>query len=147
MKLEIKFFLILGLLILGLAGYGYFKSMPGVKNPAMPKPQIEIAPESFDFGDISFGQVVNYTFKVKNLGNEILEIKRVATSCPCATAKINKESFQPGEEGELLVTYDTAAMGRGSHGKGKQERIIYVKSNDPEKPQVEVTIRANVISK
>lgn len=137
-------FLILGVVILGFAGYGYFKSIPGVKSETTPKSQIDIAPNSFAFGDISFGQVVSYPFKVKNSGSEILEIKRVATSCACTTAKVDKENLNPGEEGELLVTYDTAAMGEGPHGRGKQERIIYVKSNDPVNPQVEVTITANV---
>lgn len=137
-------FLILGIAILGFFVYGYFKATPGVKNQTAPKPQIEIAPGSFDFGDISFGQVVNYPFKVKNSGNQVLEIKRVATSCACTTAKVDKENLNPGEDGELLVTYDTAAMGGGPHGRGKQERIIYIKSNDPVNPQVEVTITANV---
>lgn len=129
---------------MGLLIYGYSRATPGVKNQTTPRPKIEITPKSFDFGNVSFGQVVNYTFKVKNLGNEILEIKKVATSCACATAKTDKEKIEPGQTTELLVTYDTAAMGRGPHGKGKQERIIYVKSNDPVNPQVEVMIYANV---
>lgn len=143
MKLKIKFFLILGVIILGLVVIGYFKATPGIKNQAENLPKIEITPKSFDFGEINFGEVVNYSFKVKNLGNEILEIKRVATSCPCASAKIAKEKINPGEEVKLLVSYDSGAMG-SSHGKGKQERIIYVKSNDPINPQVEVEIYADV---
>lgn len=138
----LKFFLILVLIILGLAVYGYFKAVPGTDDRVGGYPQIEITPKVFDFGEINFGDVVNYDFKVKNSGDEILEIKRVATSCPCATAKIAKEKIEPREEVELLVTYDSGAM--GLHGKGKQERIIYVKSNDPVNPQVEVVIYANV---
>jgi len=136
------FFLILGLAILGLAIYGYFKATPEVVNQEN-LPKIEITPKLFDFGEIDYGEVVNYSFRVKNLGNEILEIKRVATSCPCAMAKIVKEKIEPGEEVELLVSYDSGMMGP-AHGKGKQERIIYVKSNDPVNPQVEVVIYANV---
>lgn len=141
---KLNFFLILGVIILGLAIVGYFKAMPGVENQAGSHPQIEIIPKTFDFGEVEFGKIVEYTFKVKNLGSEILEIKRVATSCACTTAKIIQEKINPGEETELLVIYDTAAMGGGPHGRGKQERIIYVKSNDQEKPQVEVVIRAIV---
>jgi len=140
---KLKIFLILGLIILGLAGYGYFKSTPGVENQREDLPKIEITPKVLDFGEINFGDVVSYDFKVKNLGNEILEIKRVATSCPCASAKITKEKIEPEEEVELLVSYDSGAMGEGAHAKGKQERIIYVKSNDPINPQVEVMIYAN----
>lgn len=99
-------------------------------------------PKSYDFGDISYDQVVKYNFKVKNLGKGVLEIKRVATSCPCATAKIAKEKIEPGEEVELLVTYDSGAM--PLHGSGREERIIYLRTNDPINPQTEVRIYATV---
>lgn len=139
-----KIVLILVILILGLAVFGYFKATPGVENQTENLPKIEITPSSFDFGTVEFGQVLNYSFLVKNRGKEILEIKRVATSCGCTTAKIAKEKISPGEEVELEVSYDTKAMGESSHGRGKQERIIYVKSNDPISPQAEVLIYAYV---
>ncbi|HDZ54122.1 MAG TPA: DUF1573 domain-containing protein [Candidatus Nealsonbacteria bacterium] len=143
MRLKIWFFSILGLLILGMAVYGYFQAISGPENGAENAPKIEITPEFFDFGEIEYGKVVEYIFKVKNTGKEILEIKRVATSCACTVAKISKEKISPNEEVELLVTYDTGAMS-GPHGRGKQERIIYVKSSDFINPQVEVKIYANV---
>lgn len=131
-------------LILGLAIIGYFKAIPAPTGGVDNLPKIEVSPQSFDFGEVEYGKVAGYTFKVRNTGSEILEIKRVATSCACTTAKILKEKLNPGEETELLVSYDTAAMGRSAHGMGKQERIIYVKSNDPVNPQVTVMIYANV---
>ena len=143
MNSKIKFFLIFGLIILSLAVIGYFKSVPGLEDEKLNRPQIEITPQSFDSGDIVYGQVMEYVFKVKNTGSEILEIKRLDTSCGCTSAKIAKVEINPGEEAELRVTYDSAAMS-GPHGKGEQERIIYVKSSDPVNPQVEVMIYANV---
>lgn len=143
MKSKTKFFLILGVIILGMALFGYFRATPGVKNQTENRPEIEITPESFDFGEIKYGDIVNYSFKVKNQGKEILGIKRIATSCACTTAKIAKEKINPGGETELLVTYDSGLMGI-SHGKGFQERIIFVQSNDPINPQVEVSIYANI---
>lgn len=140
--MKIKTAIILGVVILSIAVYGYLKATPGADSQQN-LPKIEITPSSFDFGDVEFGKILDYTFKLKNAGNEILEIKRVATSCGCTKGEINKEKINPGEEAELLVTYDTGAMS-GSHAQGKQERIIYVKSNDPVNPQVEVMIKANV---
>lgn len=128
---------------MSLAIIGYFKSVPGIKNQTENRPQIEISPQSFDFGEIQYGQTVEYSFMVKNTGSEMLEIKRLATSCGCTTAKITKEQIDPGEETELRVTYDSGAMS-GPHGKGDQERIIYIKSSDPVNPQIEVMIYANV---
>jgi len=141
---KIKFFLILGIVSLGISVYGYFKAIPSPQNQTGNLPKIEITPLSYDFGEIEFGKIVNYNFKIKNSGQEVLEIKRVATSCGCTTANALKTKINPGEETELSVTYDTAAMGDGSHGKGSQERIIYIKSNDPVNPQVEAIISAYV---
>ena len=140
---KFKYFSILGFIILGLAGYGYFKSIPGADEGNENLPKIEITPKNFNFGEANYGEILEHNFKIKNLGKEILEIKRVATSCACTSAKAVLEKIQPGQETNLTVTYDTAAMS-GSHGRGKQERIIYVKSSDPINPQAEVIIYANV---
>jgi len=42
-----------------------------------------------------------------------------------------------------LVIYDSGAMS-GFHALGKQERIIYLQTNDPKHPQIEVKIFAYV---
>lgn len=144
MKPKNKVFFIFGVIILALAIAGYFRATPGAEDQAGAQPGIAITPESFDFGEIDYSRIVESSFRIKNLGKEILEIKRVATSCACTTAEVLKDRIEPGEETELLVSYDTAAMGRSSHGMGKQERIIYVKSNDPLNPQVTVMIYAYV---
>jgi hypothetical protein len=143
MKLKFLSILILVVLFLGLLVYGYFQSTPNIEKQTGNLPKIEITPKIFDFGSIEYGQVLRHTFRVKNIGSEILEIKRVATSCACTTAKIALDKINPGQETDLYVTYDTGAMS-GPHGRGRQERIIYVKSSDPINPQTEVTIYANV---
>lgn len=144
MNRPLTFFLIVGIIALILLGYGYFKAVPGLEeNQESSFPIIEITPKLFDFGEISYGDVAEHTFTLKNLGDKDLEIKRVATSCACTTAKVVKEIVAPGEKTELQVTYDTGVMS-GPHGMGYQERIIYVKSSDPLNPQVEVKISAYV---
>lgn len=143
MKLKSLFIIIAA--VIGIpAIYGYFKATPPVSGGQDSVPKIEITPESYDFGTIVFGTIAEYNFKVKNSGKETLEIKRVATSCGCTTAKVSQIKINPGETADLSVKYDTAAMGEGPHGTGKQDRIIYIKSNDPVNPQIEVTISAFV---
>lgn len=144
MKNKIFLIILPVIAIVGLVIFGYSKATAPMKNETQPHPQIEITPQSFDFGEIEFGTITKYTFKIKNSGNDVLEIKRVATSCACTSAKVGKERVNPGEETELFVEYDTKLMGEGAHGKGKQERIIYVKSNDPVNPQIEAIIFAFV---
>ncbi len=143
-KKIIIFGILLTVGILGFIIYGYYQATPALTEQTASRPRIEVSPKSYDFGEIAFGRIVDFTFKVKNSGDEILEIKRLATSCGCTTAKINKDKINPGEEADVLVTYDTAAMGNGPHGKGQQERIIYIKSNDPVNPQITTTINAYV---
>ncbi len=143
MNSKALFFIIFVLGLAAVVFYGYSKAIPPAGNNQN-APKIEISPASYDFKEVEFGKIVNYTFKIKNSGQEVLEIKRVATSCGCTTAKVLNTSINPGEETDLLVTYDTAAMGSGPHGTGNQERIIYVKSNDPNNPQINATISAYV---
>src|SRR3990172_10196310 len=126
MNKKIKIGIVLGLLITGLAFFGYLKAIPKSENQTN-LPKIEVSPKTYDFGEINYGEVMNYTFEVKNAGTRPLEIKRVATSCSCTTAKIGKENLAPGETTQLSVRYDSGAMG-SSHGKGEQERIIYLRS-------------------
>ena len=52
MKQKILFFLILGIVILVLGGYGNFKAIPGVENQATNLPKIEINPKYIDFGNV-----------------------------------------------------------------------------------------------
>ncbi len=135
---------IIPLIILFLVLYGYFKAIsPSTDQSKATGPEIEIIPKEHDFGQVKYGDLAEQTFKVRNLGKEDLEIVRVSTSCGCTTAEINKEKLVSREETDLKVTYDTGAMS-GSHAKGRQERTIFVKSNDPHNPQVEVMIYADV---
>lgn len=142
MKTKILFFLITVSAVIGLAFLGYLKAVPGAGNQSN-LPKIEITPSSYDFGEIQYKDIVNYNFKIRNNGNVDLSINRVATSCGCTTAKIAKTTLAPNEEAELQVTYNSGLM-TGSHGKGRQERIIYIKSNDPVNPQVEASIYGTV---
>jgi hypothetical protein len=131
-------------LLIAFSIYGYFKAIPGLQeNKGAKFPKVELSLDSFDFGQIEYGQIAEHTFKVKNSGQEVLEIKRLSTSCACTSAEIEKETLNPGEEVNLWVEYNTGLM-TGDHAKGNQERIIYIKTNDPINPQVEITIKAYV---
>ncbi len=137
-----KYILVFILIILILAVYGYFKSTAEPEGQDQ-YPKTEITPRFFDFGQVEYGEVLEYTFKVKNTGNAVLEVKRVATSCSCTSASVSQNKIGPNQETDLIVKYDTGAMS-GPHGHGKQERIIFIKTNDPINPQSEVTIHAFV---
>jgi hypothetical protein len=101
-------------------------------------PQIKFNFDSYDFGKIEQGIIVDFTFEFENSGGDTLNILNVSSSCGCAAALLTKRSLTAGEKGLLKVTYD-------SNGRiGKQTNTIYVYSNDPMNPQKAIVIKADV---
>ena len=137
--MKVKTFLVFAIVLVLLAVLGYLQVV-GQRPQGDRGPRIVVEPEKWDFGEVKRPAVVIHDFMVRNAGRETLEIRRVSTSCGCTSAKIAKERIEPGGETILVVTYDSGAM-KGE--KGPLERTVYIKSNDLENPQIEVTIYAN----
>jgi hypothetical protein len=102
---------------------------------------IEVNPKSYDFGTIP-KEAVSHTFSVKNTGTATLQIKKISTSCACTTAEIDSKNIGPGQSAILVVTFDPNKM---DEIEENVYRIVYIKSNDPDQPEVEIEIRATVI--
>lgn len=97
------------------------------KNP----PIIQFRDTTFNFGTISEGQVVSFTYFFKNIGKSSLVIQDVHPSCGCTVPKDwPKHPIKPGEEGKIDVTFD-------SNGKqGHVTKSIRVVANT--KPPVNI---------
>jgi hypothetical protein len=124
------------ILIASAVLYGYF----GAEDVVTGSPRIQVIPPSYDFGDIT--GIVNHTFFVKNIGDGMLEILHVSTSCACTWAEISSKNIEPSNYATLIVTYDPNF--HSPPDSGNIFRVVYIKSNDPEQPEVEIEIRANV---
>jgi len=132
-----RLFILVGLVLLALSlGYSYFYL---ISNRV---PTIEVSPSTKDLGDVT-KEGFSYTFTVKNMGKKLLEVEKVTTSCGCTLATIESEHILPGESTGLLVTFNPKLM--KEEIKGKVSRTIFIKSNDPENPEVEIKITANVV--
>jgi hypothetical protein len=128
--------------LLALFGsYGFLRS--GAQGP----PRIEVLPSSYDFGEISSTEKAEVGFQVKNAGRSPLEITRVSTSCGCTTAQLEDQTLLPGEATTLHVTFDPQLMRSEGLIEIEEEilRIVYIKSNDPDRPEVEIELRGRVI--
>ena len=101
-------------------------------------PRIIFTQESYDFGKVKQGKIVEYTFTFENRGAEDLVIKDVTTSCGCTAALVSNSVVKPGDTGQIKVSYDS--QGRA----GKVSRTITVESNDPVEPVKELSITASV---
>lgn len=85
--------------------------------------------DTYNFGKIKKGEIVTYTFKFKNSGQEPLIIKDAIATCGCTVPEIPKEPIKPGESGDLKVVFN-------SQGKpaGAQDKAVTVVSNAVNNP-------------
>lgn len=91
--------------------------------PSGKKPAIQFDRNEFDFGRILQGEVVSYTFHFTNTGDAPLLITSVEKSCGCTASDYPREPIQPGQGGEIKITYDS----KGHHGI--QTKVLIVKAN------------------
>jgi len=91
-----------------------------------------------DFGNKKVGEVLTHTFRFENAGDEPLVIHRIRTSCGCTAAIPKKKELDPGEKSEIQVKFNTQGY------YGEQNKFIYVESNDPSQPTVQLIISASI---
>jgi mono/diheme cytochrome c family protein len=101
-------------------------------------PLIVFNETSFNFGVVNQGEPLEHIFIFRNGGADTLIIEKVTSSCGCMATVVNSETIGPGETGEIKVTVDT------SWKKGRVEKTVQVKSNDPLNPLVILQLRADV---
>ncbi len=71
------------------------------------KPKIEFISKSHDFGTLKEGEIVECTFKFKNIGTAPLKIIYVEPDCGCTTPKYDKDFILPGKEGKIKAVFDS----------------------------------------
>jgi hypothetical protein len=91
--------------------------------PDGPLPAFQFEKEEHDFGTIKDGDLVEYTFKFKNVGQAPLIISDASATCGCTVPKWPKEPIPVGGSGEIQVRFD-------SKGKpGIQAKTVTIKAN------------------
>lgn len=128
---KITFLLLISILLLGCGnkkndGIG----VDDIKNPssadginaekADKMPIITFEKVSHDFGYVTKGERLSYSFKFKNTGKSNLIISYVESSCGCTTSIPPKAPVKPGESGEIKVTFDS----KTKNGKTTSQVLI-----------------------
>ncbi len=115
-----------------------------VKNPGMEEeakkdlPIFEFEKEVQDFGTITQGEIVEKTFRFKNVGKSNLLISSAHGSCGCTVADYPEKPIAPGEEGVIKVKFD-------SNGKqGKQHKTVTLVANTVPNTHV-LTLKGEVL--
>ncbi|MCW3464295.1 DUF1573 domain-containing protein [Chitinophaga nivalis] len=94
-----------------------------------------------NFGDITQGEKVEYSFKFTNTGTTPLVIEDAVASCGCTVPEWPKSPIKPGESGFMKVIFD-------SNGKsGYTEKEISIKTNGADGYVVGPKIQCNIITK
>jgi len=65
----------------------------------------EISVKEYDFGEITYLDTVNYTFKIKNIGNEFLIINKVLPNCTCTIIEYNSGIIEKDSIGEVKAQF------------------------------------------
>ena len=101
------------------------------------KPKIVAVEPVKDVGTVAKGEKIVNDFVIRNEGDAVLEITNVQPACGCTVAEFDK-SIAPGQTGKIHAVVDTTTF-NGPISKG-----VSVFSNDPDTPQLELTVRAKV---
>ncbi len=106
-------------------------------------PRIAFDRTNYDFGEVKqFGGKVQTTFRVKNEGKSELAIGTITTSCSCTEAKIENSKIPAGGESILTITFNPNLH---EEPKEKFKRTIFLPTNDPQKPEAELTIEVDIL--
>lgn len=115
-------FLALSLSVMGLSAQA--QSMkPANAQAKVAGPQIQFEETKYEFGAVKTGDVVDHTFKFKNVGTQPLVISNIGVTCGCTTPEWTREPIMPGKSGTVVAKFNTA-------GKyGMQNKVLTVESN------------------
>ena len=83
---------------------------------------------------------VTFIYRFTNVGQETLEIKRIVTTCSCASAICPVKSVRPGEASEIRVRYNPKGH------PGRFVRRVFVYTEDGDDPAAELKLSVNVTS-
>ncbi|PLX89677.1 MAG: hypothetical protein C0619_10760 [Desulfuromonas sp.] len=106
--------------------------------PAWGAPQVKVETSSYDFGEVVHGDKVDYTFRFRNVGDDILVIESVHSSCGCTAALLSAKRIAPGDTGEIRTTFDS------SNFRDAVTKTITMTTNDPQSSTVRFQLQGQV---
>jgi hypothetical protein len=111
-------------------------ALPGLVR-AEPKAHVE--PAELQLGEIEEGNQFERYIELENVGDDVLVLEDVKTSCGCTAAALDGDvELQPGEKERIRITFNSRGM------EGAITKKVTVVTNDPEHRMTEVLLKANV---
>lgn len=106
--------------------------------PVWAEPQVQVEQLNYDFGEVIQGEKVEFTFRFRNSGDQILELGNVRSSCGCTAALLSSKRIASGDTGELKATFDSTNF------RGGVKKTITMETNDPNNAQVVFNLYGDV---
>lgn len=85
--------------------------------------RIAFEEETYDFGEVDEGAVVEHTFRFTNTGKAPLLISSARSTCGCTVPEWPREPIAPGQGGEIQVKFNTSGK------KNKQTKPVTIVGN------------------
>ncbi len=85
--------------------------------------KIAFEASTFDFGEVTEGDIVKHTFHFTNTGKIPLVISDAHSTCGCTVPKWPKNPIAPGEKGKIDVEFNTKAK------PNNQEKPVIINAN------------------
>lgn len=79
-------------------------------------------------------------FPFRNSGDRTIRILSVSSDCGCTAAKPAQTTYEPGEEGEIAVTFNVGNF------SGERVQRVFLVSDDPTQPRQTLTLRISIPS-
>lgn len=105
---------------------------------AAPVPRAVTPYTSFNFGDVYTGDIISQVFIIRNEGDADLVIREFAAGCAC-TAVSSDKVIGPGKVGTATLEVQTVSQ------QGGLLKIATMRTNDPERPNIDFSLIANVL--
>jgi hypothetical protein len=96
--------------------------------------KVEVAEDSFDFGEMDSSKDGSHDFKFTNKGTSVLQLSKGASTCRCTVGEITEPSVQPGHSTTVKITW------KSKHYAGPFKQSVTINTNDPNRREVILTI-------
>ncbi len=98
-----------------------------------------LSPPVVDLGEVPDDTVASTVIRFKNISQDTIRVGEVRSSCGCTVPEIDKLTYLPGEEGNILVQFHA----RGFRGKVRKWVKIFFTKGQPS--MLRVVLQAHVV--
>ena len=83
--------------------------------PVAPPTTVQMIDSVYDFGKVAEGEIVEFSFRFKNTGNNPLIVSNASASCGCTVPEKPEAPIKPGETGFIKVKFNSEGRAGAAH--------------------------------